>query len=56
MLDTTRTALKNLHDEYVEAVNMAVAEDRADLVEELMASYPDAALRLLTGEEERPAA
>jgi hypothetical protein len=51
----TTIALKNLHDEYVEAVNIAVAEDRDDLVEELVASYPDAALRLLT-EQERPAA
>jgi hypothetical protein len=40
--------LRELHDEYVEAVNAAVAEDRPDLVDQLVAEYPDAALRLLT--------
>jgi hypothetical protein len=56
MLDETRTALRKLHDEYIEAVNMAVGEDREDLVEELAASYPDAALHLITGDAEQSAA
>jgi hypothetical protein len=50
MLDRTRAELRKLHDDYVEAVNLAVAEDRDDLVEELTAAYPDAALRILAGD------
>jgi hypothetical protein len=45
--DDIRTELRMLEDQYTEAVNSAVGEDRKDLVEELVASYPDAALRLL---------
>jgi phosphoribosyl-ATP pyrophosphohydrolase len=56
MLDQNRTALQKLQDEYIEAVNAAIGEDREDLVEELVASYPDAAMRLLTEDEYRPAA
>ena len=51
MPNLTREALQKLHDEYVEAVNIAVAEGRDDLVEELVASYPEAALRLMADEE-----
>ena len=39
--------LAQLRDEYVDAVNRAVAEGRDDLVDELAADYPEAALRLL---------
>ena len=56
MSDETRTALRNLHDAYVEAVNFAIGEDREDLVEELAATYPDAALRVITGDERQQAA
>jgi hypothetical protein len=40
--------LRRLHDEHVEQLNMAVAEDRLDLVQELSDSYMDQALRLIT--------
>ncbi|GAA1257018.1 hypothetical protein GCM10009609_20140 [Pseudonocardia aurantiaca] len=56
MLDQTRTDLRRLEDAYIEAVNSAIGEGREDLVEELVASYPDAALRLLTTDEHRRAA
>ena len=36
--------LRALHEHYVDAVNRAVAEDRYDLVAELVADYPDEAL------------
>ena len=41
-------SLRDLHDEYVEAVNRAVAEHRDDLVDDLAAEYPDRALALLS--------
>ncbi|HVL83918.1 MAG TPA: hypothetical protein VM367_06475 [Pseudonocardia sp.] len=47
MPDHLDDALSTLHDEYVDAVNRAVAEDRADLLVALVDEYPDAALRLL---------
>jgi hypothetical protein len=56
MLDQTRRALQQLEAEYIEAVNTAIGEGREDLVEELVAAYPDAALRLLTADEHRRAA
>ncbi|MHA6796072.1 hypothetical protein ACVGVM_21540 [Pseudonocardia bannensis] len=40
--------LRMLADDYAEALNRAVAEGREDLVEQLAAEYPDAALRVLT--------
>jgi hypothetical protein len=43
--------LQVLHDEYAAAVNNAVAEGRDDIVERLVAEFPDAALRLM-GEHE----
>lgn len=49
MHDEVHTALSALHDRYTEAVNSAIGEDREDLVEELVSSYPDEALRLLLG-------
>jgi hypothetical protein len=47
MHDDVRAALSALHDRYTEAVNSAVGEGREDLVEHLVSSYPDEALRLL---------
>ena len=41
---------RKLHEKYLEAVNIAVAEGRHDLVEELVAAYPDDAARLLFAE------
>lgn len=40
--------LSALHDLYVEKVNLAVAEDRWDLVRRLSDEYVDAALLVLT--------
>jgi hypothetical protein len=40
--------LRRLYDEHVEQLNMAVAEDRLDLVQELSDGYMDQALRLIT--------
>jgi hypothetical protein len=40
--------LRQLYDEHVEQLNMALAEDRLDLVQELSDSYMDQALRLIT--------
>lgn len=48
MNDTIGAELRSLRDQYTEAVNSAVGENRQDLVEELVASYPDAALRVLS--------
>ncbi len=39
----TESKLRVLHEEFVAAVNEAVAEDRDDLVDELVAEYPEAA-------------
>ncbi|MFD2091060.1 hypothetical protein [Blastococcus deserti] len=43
--------LRRLHDAHVEQVNMAVAEERYDLVQELSDSYMDEALSLITAGE-----
>ncbi|NMI00713.1 hypothetical protein [Pseudonocardia acidicola] len=48
MSKETEERLRRLADEYTEAVNMAIAEDREDLAEQIAAEYPDAALRILT--------
>ncbi len=40
--------LRALHEDYVDAVHRAVAEDRDDLVEELAREYPDAAAALIS--------
>lgn len=42
--------LQALHDEYAAAVNVAVAEDRAELVAQLADEYADAALELITAD------
>jgi hypothetical protein len=39
--------LQQLHDQYAEQVNLAVAEDRGDLVEALSAEFTEAGLELL---------
>ncbi len=48
MGEVVRARLRLLHDEYVDAVNQAVAEGREDRVARLVADYPDAALRVIT--------
>jgi hypothetical protein len=40
--------LRQLHDDHVEQVNMALAEDREDLVQELSDNYMDESLALIT--------
>ena len=45
--------LQALHDEYTTAVNVAIEEDRDELVARLADEYTDAALRLMT--EDAPA-
>lgn len=47
--------LGRLHEDYVEQVNLAVAEDRADLVAELCDAYMEEALRMITGPDLPPA-
>ncbi len=39
--------MRALQDLYAEAVNAAVAENRHDIIAELVADYPDAAMRVL---------
>ncbi len=41
--------LRRLHDDHVEQVNMALAEGREDLVQELSDSYMDQSLAAITG-------
>ncbi|MEU7816320.1 hypothetical protein [Pseudonocardia sp. NPDC049154] len=52
MSERVRARLRLLHDEYVSAVNSAVEEGREDLVERLVADYPDAALRIMAEHDE----
>jgi hypothetical protein len=40
-------SLRDLHEQYVDAVNRAVAEERDDLVERLAADYTDEATALM---------
>jgi hypothetical protein len=40
--------LQALHDEYTTAVNVAIEENREELVAGLVDEYTDAALRLMT--------
>ena len=51
----TPNKLRVLHEEFVAAVNEAVAEDRDDLVDELVAEYPEAALQIVAEDEARAA-
>ena len=41
-------SLRELNDVYADAVNRAVAEDRDDLVSELVDEYGDEALKLMS--------
>jgi hypothetical protein len=47
--------LQQLHDQYVEQVNLAVAEDRDDLVDALSAEYTEAGLKILLTAAPAPA-
>ena len=49
--DDVTERLRCLYDDHVEQLNMAVAEERYDLVQELSDSYMDEALRLITAGE-----
>ena len=40
--------LRELHEVYADAVNRAVAEDRDDLVQELVSQYDEEALKLMS--------
>lgn len=40
--------LRELHEVYIDAVNRAVAEDRDDLVQELVSEYDGEALKLMS--------
>jgi hypothetical protein len=50
MKDDTVRRLNALDQEYTAAVNSAVAEDRDDLIQQLVAEYPDAALEIMNDE------
>lgn len=50
MKDDTVRRLNALDNEYTEAVNAAIAEDREDLVQQLVSEYPDAALEIMSDE------
>ena len=47
MNDATLRRLRELEESYAEAVNEAVAENRDDLLRDLVDAYPDAALAVL---------
>lgn len=50
MSDSTERRLKALDEEYTYAVNAALEEDRTDLVQQLAAEYPDAAMEIMRAE------
>lgn len=50
MNDATVRRLNALDDEYTAAVNEAIAEDRDDLVQQLVSEYPDAAAEIMRSE------
>ncbi|GAA1304086.1 hypothetical protein ACQPZA_29940 [Pseudonocardia xinjiangensis] len=50
MKDDTVRRLNALDDEYTAAVNAAVAENRDDLIHQLVEEYPDAALEIMSNE------
>jgi hypothetical protein len=52
---TLTTSLRVLHEQYVEAINNAVAEDRMDLVEQLSAEYDREAMAMIGAEVLRAA-
>jgi hypothetical protein len=41
-------SLRDLHEVYADAVNRAIAENRDDLVRQLVSEYDDEALRLMS--------
>jgi hypothetical protein len=47
--DDLTERLRRLHDDHVEAVNMAIGEGREDLAQELSDSYMNQALGMITG-------
>lgn len=48
IVNTMPESLRELHDQYVDAINRAVAEDRDDLLPVLEDDYLDEAAALLT--------
>lgn len=50
--DALSARLRELHDDYVEQVNLALDEERHDLVQRLSDSYMDQALALITADTE----
>lgn len=50
MNDSTVRRLNALDDQYTAAVNEAIAEDRDDLIDQLVAEYPDAAAEIMADE------
>ncbi len=46
--DSLTDLLRALHDDYAEMTNMALAEGRDDLVQQLVDRYADEALALMT--------
>jgi hypothetical protein len=50
MSESTERRLKALDEEYTFAVNAAIEEGREDLVRQLAAEYPDAALEVMRAE------
>jgi hypothetical protein len=45
--DVVVDRLRALHEHYIDAVNRAIADDRYDLVADLVVDYPDEALAML---------
>jgi hypothetical protein len=50
MNEATVRRLQALDDEYTVAVNEAIAEDRYDVIDQLVAEYPDAAAEIMEEE------
>ena len=56
MDDAITRRLRALTEDYTEALNAAVAEDRDDIVRLLVSEYPDHAAAVLTGDRDSAAA
>ena len=50
MNDATVRRLNALDEQYTAAVNEAIAEDRDDLIQQLVDEYPDAAAEIMNSE------
>lgn len=50
MNDATVRRLNALDEQYTAAVNEAIAEDRDDLIRQLVSEYPDAAAEIMANE------